>query len=192
MNKIYGKERATGAIIRSSSDNKEELQRENGQHEDNLATDMDLQSSPGVHVNSETQVDGSDSSEDYEVSFTQQPSSRRRKSPENSPSILSRDRRVRNRVMEEMGNNFGEIAASIATMAQKIEGLTNVWSNNREVADMQSKLDKELTQIEGLTELQVFRATNILATKHDLLRVFFSMSKERKRSFVSNLLEYGL
>lgn len=192
MKDIYGKERANGAILRSSNDDKEELQRENGAHEDDLAIDVDLLSNPAHDVNVETQVNGSDSSEGYQVSFTQQPSSRRRKSPENSPSVSNHDRKVRSRAMEEMGKNFGKMAASIATMALKIEGLTNVWSNNREVADMQGKLDKELTKIEGLTELQVFRATNILATKHDLLRVFFSMSTERKRSYVLNLLEYGL
>ncbi|PON33240.1 Myb/SANT-like domain containing protein [Parasponia andersonii] len=192
LNEIYGKERANGAIFPSYNDDKEELRGENVEHEDDLAIEVDLHSNPGVDVNVETQVYGSDSSEDYEVSFTQQPSGRRRKSPENSPSISNCDRNVRIRVMEEMGKNFGKMSASIATMKQKIEGLTKVWSNNREVADMQSKLDKELTQIEGLTELQVFRATNILATKHDLLRVFFSMSKERKRAYVFNLLEYGL
>ncbi|XP_062118023.1 uncharacterized protein LOC133831665 [Humulus lupulus] len=190
LKEIYGKERTTGAVVRISNVDK----KEDGIHEDDLPIDVDLHSNRGVDVNVETQNDGSDSSEDYEVSYTQQPSSHRRrcKSLENSPSVSIRDRRVKIRLMEEMDKNFGKMAASIATMAQKIEGLTNFWSNNREVADMQSKLDKELTRIEGLTELQVFRATNMLATKHDLLRVFFSMSTERKKSYVFNLLEFGI
>ncbi|KAF4373566.1 hypothetical protein F8388_025260 [Cannabis sativa] len=198
LKEIYGKERCIGAIVPISIvGKKEELGEddEDGIHEDDLPLDVDLHLNHGVDMKVDTQIDGSDSSEDYEVSYTQQqPSSHRRrcKSVENSPSDSNRDRRVKIRLMEEMDKSFGKMATSIATMAQKIEGLTNIWSYNGEVADMQSKLDKELTKIEGLTELQVFRATNILATKHDLLRVFFSMSTERKRSYVLNLLEYGL
>ncbi|XP_024022167.1 uncharacterized protein LOC21400367 [Morus notabilis] len=183
LKEIYCKERASGANVRSSID-RDDIQREDADQED--LDIVDLQSNPVADVNAETQVDGSG---DYEVSFTQQPSSRRRKSAENSPSVSNRKCRVRIRVVEEMGKSFGSMAASIATMAQKLD---NVWSNDKEVATMQAKLDNELTKIQGLTELQVFRATNILATKHDLLRVFFSMSKERRRSYVFNLLEYGL
>lgn len=183
MKEIYCKERASGANVRSSID-RDDIQREDADQED--LDIVDLQSNPVADVNAETQVDGSG---DYEVSFTQQPSSRRRKSAENSPSVSNRKCRVRIRVVEEMGKSFGSMAASIATMAQKLD---SVWSNDKEVATMQAKLDNELTKIQGLTELQVFRATNILATKHDLLRVFFSMSKERRRSYVFNLLEYGL
>lgn len=187
LKEIYGKERASGDNVRSSNE-KEEIRGEDADQED-LDIDVDLHSNPGADVNVETQADGS---RDYEVSFTQQPSSRRRKSRENSPSVSNWKRKVRNKVMEEMSKSFGSMAASMATMAQKIDGLINVWSNDKEVANMQAKLDNELTKIEGLTELQVFRVTNILATKHDLLRVFFSMSKERRRPYVFNLLEYGL
>lgn len=60
------------------------------------------------------------------------------------------------------------------------------------MGELQAKLDGELSKIEGLTGLQVFQATNILATNHDLLRVFFIISDERKKIYVTNLLEYGL
>ncbi|KAL5544952.1 hypothetical protein UlMin_008736 [Ulmus minor] len=113
-----------------------------------------------------------------------------------SATVADCGRRVRNRVMEdnqpEKSKNYGSVEACVAAMELKIDYLINVLSSDKEVADLQAKLDNELSKIEGLSELQVFRATNILASKLDLLRVFFGMSEERKKIYVLNLLMHGL
>lgn len=59
------------------------------------------------------------------------------------------------------------------------------------MAELEAKLDSEMRKIEGLTYWQVFQATNILATKFELLRVFLAMSQERKKEYVLHLLEHG-
>jgi hypothetical protein len=48
-----------------------------------------------------------------------------------------------------------------------------------------------MSTIEGLTYWQVFQATNILATKYDLLTLFFPMSQQMKKAFVLDLLQHG-
>ncbi|KAK1557288.1 hypothetical protein Q3G72_021735 [Acer saccharum] len=50
----------------------------------------------------------------------------------------------------------------------------------------------KLNNMEGLSRLQLFRATIMLAKDHDLLRVFFTMSAEEKKIYVMDLLEHGL
>lgn len=40
---------------------------------------------------------------------------------------------------------------------------------------MQAKLYEEISKIEGLGDEEIYDATSILTTKHDLLRVFFTL-----------------
>ncbi|KAL5544962.1 hypothetical protein UlMin_008746 [Ulmus minor] len=160
---IYGEDHATGASDNSERKNR---RRKNVKLGD-LRVVVDLRSKRRVVVRMEPQVGDF---EECESPFTRQPSDRRRKFDEISPSVPNFCRQVRNRVMEE--NRREE--------------------NEKEVAELQVKLDNELSKIEGLSAFEVFHATNILASKHDLLRVFFGMSEERKKLYVLNLLEHGL
>ncbi|KAK1578734.1 hypothetical protein Q3G72_032732 [Acer saccharum] len=77
-------------------------------------------------------------------------------------------------------------------MALKLDGLINVLSYEKEVADLQAKLKSELNNVEGLSRLQLFRAIHMLAKDHDLLRVFFTMSIKEKKIYVMDLLKHGL
>ncbi|KAL5544953.1 hypothetical protein UlMin_008737 [Ulmus minor] len=170
---IYGKDRASG----------------NGYN--NVKTQEEiLGTNLGTAVNIEPRVEG------HNIPFDQQQTLQRRKFSEISATVADCGRRVRNRVMEdnqpEKSKNYGSVEACVAAMELKIDNLINVSSSDKEVADLQAKLDNELSKIKGLSELQVFRATNILASKLDLLRVFFGMSEERKKIYVLNLLMHGL
>ncbi|KAK9942670.1 hypothetical protein M0R45_008323 [Rubus argutus] len=71
---------------------------------------------------------------------------------------------------------------------QQLQQKTN---DDTKVAELEAKLDSEMRKIEGLTYWQVFQATNILATKFELLSVFLPMSQERKKEYVLHLLEHG-
>ncbi|KAK4860531.1 hypothetical protein QYF36_025725 [Acer negundo] len=106
--------------------------------------------------------------------------------------VSKRARTVRNKVTNEMHKDFSNMAYVIAAMAPKLNGLINVLSYEKEVADLQAKLKSELNNMEGLSRLQLFRATNMLAKDHDLLTVFFTMSAEKKKIYVMDLLEHGL
>ncbi|KAK4857154.1 hypothetical protein QYF36_025117 [Acer negundo] len=84
------------------------------------------------------------------------------------------------------------MASAIAAMAPKLDGLINVLSYKKEVTDLQAKLKSELNNIEGLSRLQLFRATNMLDKDHNLLRVFFTLSTEEKKIYVIDLLKHRL
>ncbi|PRQ23916.1 hypothetical protein RchiOBHm_Chr6g0266671 [Rosa chinensis] len=64
-------------------------------------------------------------------------------------------------------------------------------TNDDKAAELEAKLGSEMSKIEGLTYWQVFQATNILATKYDLVTMFLPMSEQSKKAFVLNLLEHG-
>lgn len=67
-------------------------------------------------------------------------------------------------------------------MVLKINGLVNVlYTVDKDVADLQVKLYDEMMTIEGLTESEMYDATTKLATKQDLLRVFFAMPNHHKK-----------
>ncbi|KAK0571179.1 hypothetical protein LWI29_012142 [Acer saccharum] len=132
------------------------------------------------------------STEDFEISSSQPPSAQRRKSIDNNVAVSKRARTVRNKATNEMHKDFSNMAFAIATMAPKLDGLINVLLYENKVADLQAKVKNELNNMEGLSRLQLFRATNMLAKDHDLLRVFFTMSAEEKKIYVIDLLEHGL
>ncbi|KAM5572598.1 hypothetical protein ABKV19_012579 [Rosa sericea] len=188
LGEIYGKAREVGAYIDNADDDREEFRQEDedanidqilGVNDDDAAGNLNL----NVDMNVESQSEGS---EEFDVSYTLgTPSAQQRRPTESAPSVSDHGRRVKAKVMEEMSKN-------VSTMSSKIDALVNIFSSDKEVAELQAKLDSELNKIDGLTEFQVFRATNILARQHDLLRVFFGMSEERKQTYVTYLLEHGV
>ena len=80
----------------------------------------------------------------------------------------------------------------MAGMAPKLDQLVNVLSGEKDLADLQSRLNGELSKMEFLNPLQVFAVTNLLAQKHDYLRVFFTMDDEKKAAYVSYLLQFAM
>ncbi|XP_021809838.1 uncharacterized protein LOC110753277 [Prunus avium] len=184
---IYGKGRPIGANVGNADDEEEEIRREDANIDQTLGGDNDFDENVNLNVDKNMESE-SEGMEEFDVSF----SSQQRRPAQSSPSVSGHGRRVKAKVMEEVRKGFGSMAASIEAMSSKIDVLIKILSPDKKVGELQAKLDGELSKIEGLTGLQVFRATNILATNHDLLRVFFTMSEERKKIYVTNLLEYGL
>lgn len=92
---------------------------------------------------------------EFDVSFNTQ----QRRPTQSSPSVSSHGRRVKAKVMEEVRKGFGSMATSIEAMLYKIDVLIKILSPDKKVSELQAKLNDELSKIEGLTRLQVFRAT---------------------------------
>ncbi|CAN6553842.1 unnamed protein product [Malus baccata var. baccata] len=87
-----------------------------------------------------------------------------------------------------MAKQFSIMAKAIADVGPKLDGLVHVLSTDINLTKMQQKLDSELTKMEFLAPMDLFKVTNFLAKEHDLLRVFFNMSDERKSAYVTTLL----
>ena len=77
------------------------------------------------------------------------------------------------------------MAESVAGMIPKLDGLINVLSTqDKEVANLLTKVFDEMLKIDGLDEVQKMKATNMLATKPELLRVFFNIPSSMKKGYV--------
>ncbi|KAI9156900.1 hypothetical protein LWI28_013798 [Acer negundo] len=189
LGEIYGKDRATGVNAGNAADDEEELQQGDATDHENVESFIDLLNANIGGQNMEFQSQGI---EDFEISSSQPPSAHHRKSTYNNVAVSKRARTVRNKATNEMHKDFSNMAFAIAAMTPKLDDLINVLSFEKEVADLQAKLKSELNNMEGLSRLQLFRATNMLAKDHDLLRVFFTMSVEEKKIYVMNLLEHEL
>ncbi|KAL6174633.1 hypothetical protein ACLB2K_051279 [Fragaria x ananassa] len=180
---IYGKAREVGAYIDNADDDQEEIREDEEANIDQILSVNNDDAAGNLNLNVESQSEGS---EEFDVSCTLgTPSAQQRRPTQSAPSVSDHGRRVKAKVLEEMSKN-------VSTMSSKIDAFVNIFSIDKEVAELQAKLDSKLNKIEGLTALQVFRATNILARQHDLLRVFFGMSEERKQTYVTHLLEHGM
>ncbi|KAH9686497.1 hypothetical protein KPL70_014370 [Citrus sinensis] len=89
-------------------------------------------------------------------------------------SAPSQAENAHNRDTGGMNSSVKVIAESLAGMIPKLDGLINVLSTqDKEVADLLAKKMK---------------ATNMLATKPELLRVFFNMPSSMKKGYVLLLL----
>ena len=139
---------------------------------------MDLNANRGVK--SKTEVSVPDQQEQSRIE--------KRKFRENSPVAPNCSLQVGESIcIEEMSEKCGSMASSVTatrlkivdlglkvdSLGLKIDGVVNALSQSREVADLQAKLVNELNKIESLNDRHVFRAINILAPRHDLLRVYF-------------------
>ncbi|KAL6184451.1 hypothetical protein ACLB2K_045852 [Fragaria x ananassa] len=188
LGEIYGRDRANGQNVGNVDGDEEEIRRENT-NVDPLE-DETLFDNVNQSANMEPQHEGY---EDVDVSFTQ-PSPQTPSVSQHIPSqsVGSSNSRRKGKALHEMSKNFSLMAKAVAGMAPKLDGLVNVLSTDKDLTELQSKLDGELSKMNFLTPVQVFHVTNIVTQKHDLLRVFFTMTDERKESYVLNLLQYGL
>lgn len=190
LGEIYGRDRANGQNVGNADDDEEEIRHENTNVDPFNLEDENVFDNVNPSADMEPQQEGLD---DVDVSFTQpNPQTSSVSQQMHAQSIASNNSRLRGKTLDEMSKNFGLMAKAVAGMAPKLDGLVNVLSTDKDLTELQSKLDGELSKMDFLTPVQVFHVTNILAQKHDLLRVFFTMSDERKASYVHNLLQYGL
>ncbi|KAK3205679.1 hypothetical protein Dsin_019725 [Dipteronia sinensis] len=171
--------------IESSTDDEEELQQDDTTDHENVESFKDLLDKNIGDRNMEFQSQGT---EDFEISSSQPPNAQCLKSTDNNVAVSKRARTIINKTTNEMHTNFSNMASAIAAMAPKLDGLINVLSYEKEVADLHAKLKSELNNMEGLSRLQLLRATNMLAKDHGMLWVFFTMSAEEKKIYVMDLL----
>nr|XP_011464620.1 PREDICTED: uncharacterized protein LOC105351564 [Fragaria vesca subsp. vesca] len=153
LGEIYGRDRANGMNVRNADDDEEEIARENTNADDFNLDDDILFGNVNPIGDMGSQHGGF---EDVDASFTQ-PSA-----PQQMPtqSASSNTSRRKGKALDEMSKNFGLMAKAVAGMAPKIDGLVNVLSTDKELTDLQSRLDGELSKMESLTLIQVFHVTN--------------------------------
>ncbi|GMN58453.1 hypothetical protein TIFTF001_027549 [Ficus carica] len=73
---------------------------------------------------------------------------------------------------------------------QPVESSPNV-STCKDVAGLQAHWYEEIMKIEGLDDYQLYDATNILATNHGMLRVFYSVPEQLKNGYILKVLSSG-
>ena len=120
-----------------------------------------------------------------------------RQSFESAPNITTcktkNKTKNKDKAIEEMCSNIGSMAQSVEAMVPKLGGLFEVLSTvDKEISKLQGKLMEELMKVNALNEDQIIDATIMLASKHDLLRVFFSMPDNLKRGYVLKMLYRGV
>ncbi|KAK9209312.1 hypothetical protein WN944_001678 [Citrus x changshan-huyou] len=102
-------------------------------------------------------------------------------------------RRTKDKTFENMSSNMGAMAESISVMVPKLDGLISVLSTtDKELSDLQAKLYGEICKIEVLGEQEILDAIDILATKHNMLRVFFNLPNELKKGYILQKIGRGI
>lgn len=206
LGEIYGKDRALGTNAGNAEDDEEEVREEDasinqaGVRVDDFFEQMEDMTTDGGSQYVGSEYEGLDEVENEYVPFTQpsppQPpnTNQRAKQPRSAQDVANAPNKTRRkaRALNDMANKFGVIAEAISGMAPKFEGLINVLSTEKDLADMQGKLCGELRKMEFLTPVQVFHITNKLSKEHDWLRVFFTMTDEEKRDYIITFLQCGL
>lgn len=92
-----------------------------------------------------------------------------------------------------MYSSIGTITETVAAMVPKIDKLVNVLSTaDKDVANFQVKLYDGMTTIEGLTEDGMYDATTMMATKLDLIRVFFTMPNHHRKRDILQMFRHGI
>ncbi|GAY52179.1 hypothetical protein CUMW_139900 [Citrus unshiu] len=90
-------------------------------------------------------------------------------------------------------NSIETIIETVVAMVPKIDRLVNVLSTaDKDVTNFQVKLYNEMTTIEGLTEDEMYDSTTMMTTKHDLLRVFFTMPNHHRKRYILQMLRHGI
>ncbi|XP_024156095.1 uncharacterized protein LOC112164088 [Rosa chinensis] len=205
LGEIYGKDRAMGTNDGNAEDDEEEVREEDASmnqevvRADDFFEQMNMTTDGGSQYRG-SQFEGLGETEDNDTSFIQPsppqpPSAKQRAKQQRSTQDVTNapnNTRRKARALDDMAKKFGVITEAVAGMAPKFEGLINVLSTDKDLADMQGKLGGELRKMDFLSPLQVFHVTNKLAKEHDLLRVFFTMTDKEKKDYIINLLQYGL
>lgn len=80
-----------------------------------------------------------------------------------------------------MYSNFGAMAELVAAMVLKLNGLISELSNGYYMVDLQIKLYGEMSKIKSFGDTKIHGRTRMLASKHDLLSVFFTLLDHLKK-----------
>lgn len=170
LGEIYGRDRATGANAGNADDDEEEVHQE-----DNLNVNLGNDSTNEVSMN--------DFGDDISSANKSAPS--QAKKAHSSLANKSKKRKNKDRDIGGMYSSVKAMAESVVGMILKLDGLINVLSTqDKEVADLLAKVFDEMLKIDGLDEVQKMKATNMLATKPELLRVFFNIPSSMKKGYV--------
>lgn len=82
--------------------------------------------------------------------------------------------------------SIGAMVNLATTIVPRLAELINVlFTFDMDIANLQAKLYEEISKIKGLGDEEIYDATSILTTKHDLLRVFFTLSITLKKDMSS-------
>ena len=146
-----------------------------------------------VNLGDDSNMAFEENSVENEMSYTQQPSVQPNQPVESSPNVSTRKEKSRSKnkdkAFENMCSNIGSMAQSVAAMVPKLDGLIDVLSTaDKDVAGLQATLYKEIMKIEGLDDDQLYDATNILATNHGMLRVFYNIPDQLKKGYILKVL----
>ena len=99
-----------------------------------------------------------------------------------SSANKSKTRKNKYRDISGMYSSVKAMVELVAGMILKLDGLINIISTqDKEVADLLAKVFDEMLKIDCLDEVQKMKATNMLATKPELLRVFFNIPSLMKK-----------
>ncbi|KAI5317979.1 hypothetical protein L3X38_037686 [Prunus dulcis] len=184
LGEIYGKDRAVGTNVGNADDYEEEVRHEDATMNHNEGED-DFVENVNMNVDSGSPFEGLD---DFDASFAQ-PNTQQQRPTHSTSSVANNSRNKMPNVVDEMTKQFSSMAQAIARVGPKLDDLVHVLSTEINLTELQEKLHGELSKMEFLTSLQLFKVTNFLAKEHDLLRVFFTMHDESKREYVTTLLQ---
>ena len=62
--------------------------------------------------------------------------------------------------------------------------------SDKDIANLQGKLYGEMSKIEGLGNEEIYNATSMLASKHDLIRVFFTFPDHVKKGYIIQMMHH--
>lgn len=104
-------------------------------------------------------------------------------------SHLKKKRRTNDKTFDNMCSNIGALSKSISALISKLDELISVLSTiDKELSNLQVKLFDEMRKIDGLSEKEILDAIDIIATKHDMLHVFFNLSNELKKRYILRMI----
>lgn len=111
---------------------------------------------------------------------------------ESAPSKSShpkKKRRTNHKTFDNMCSNIGAMSKSISALISMLDELISVLSTiDKELSNLQAKLYNEMRKIDGLSEKEILDAIDIIATKHDMLRVFFNLPNELKKRYILRMI----
>lgn len=128
-----------------------------------------------------------------DMSYTPQTNATSHQQVDSAPSnsiSMSTKRKSKDKLLDHMYSMIRTIAESVAELVPKIDGLISIFSSDKDIADLQGKLYGEMSRIEGLADEEIYDATSTLASKHDLLYMFFTLPHHHKKGYVIQMLHH--
>lgn len=176
----YGQDQATRANAGNTDDNKDEVC-----EEDNVDVNV------GSHLVNEPIMD--DFIDDMSLTPQSHVVPQKVENALSSSTNRYRKRKKNERTIDCMCSSIETMIEIVAAMVPKINKMVNVLSTaDKDVTNFQVKLYDEMTTIEGLTEDEMYDSTTMMTTKHDLLRVLFTMPNHHRKRYILQMLRHGI